>query len=236
MQGDTVASDLVGKGLYTAPEAARLIGVRSRTIGRWLRGYRAHGQSYAALWEPEIDIGDGRLYLGFQDLMEIRVAAALIMAGVPARHIRSAIEEARRLLGRDRPLSTNRFRTDGRQILLRVVDTDEDGKERERLLGLFSRQYEFNHVIDPILRTVDFDETGDPNAWWPNGHRGRIVVDPERSFGQPIDAESSVPVSVLASAGRAHGPKTAAEAFLVSQAAVRRAMAFDAELEARSAS
>jgi hypothetical protein len=158
--------------------------------------------------------------------MEARVADRFIEEGISALRVRQAIVLAREVLGADRPLSTNRFRTDGRTIFLRTTETDEDGKEREQLLNLFKRQYEFTSIIDPILKDVVFDDAGTPAAWWPAGQAKKIIVDPARAFGQPIDSESSVPVAILAAAGQRHGVDVAARSYEVSRGSVRRAMHF----------
>lgn len=227
--------ELIGVGLYTPAEAGRLLDIAPGKIIRWLRGHRARAQDYEPLWKSQIDIDDGRTYLGFRDLMEARVAEKFIRHGVSPQRVRAAIQLARDIIGDERPLSTDRFRTDGRDIFLRVVEKDERGEEREQLLNLFRRQYEFKQIIDPLLKTVDFDERGSPLQWWPAGRRAKIIVDPARSFGQPIDASTSVPTAALAAAARKDGMERTAKAYHVPLASVRRAIDFEAELERRLA-
>jgi uncharacterized protein (DUF433 family) len=227
--------ELIGVGLYTPAEAGRLLNVAPGKIARWLRGHRSGEQTYQPLWKPQIDLDDGRVYLGFRDLMEARVADKFIGYGVSPQRVRVAIRLAREIIGDERPLSTDRFRTDGRDIFLRVVEKDEQGDERERLLNLFRRQYEFKQIIDPLLKTIDFDERGSPVQWWPAGRRANIIVDPARSFGQPIDSSTSVPTAVLAAAARQEGIETAAKAYDVPLASIRRAAEFEAELTRRLA-
>lgn len=227
---------LIGVGLYTPAEAGRLLNVRAAKITRWLRGHRIGEREYKPLWTPQVDLGDGRIYLGFRDLMEARIADKFIRSyGVSPQRVRAAIQLAREVLGEDRPLSTDRFRTDGRDIFFRVIEMGEDGEERERLLNLFRRQYEFKQIIEPLLRTVDFDKRGTPFQWWPLGRRGNIVLDPTRAFGQPIDAVTSVPTAVLAAAGRHEGIQRAARAYDVPPASVRRAIEFETTMERRAA-
>ncbi|RUX23046.1 hypothetical protein EOA13_34840 [Mesorhizobium sp. M7A.F.Ca.US.011.01.1.1] len=221
---------LIGVGVYTPAEAGRLLHIRPAKIARWLRGHNIKDQKYASLWSPEVDLGDERVFLGFRDLMEVRVADAFIRAGVSAMRVRAAIHLARDIIGQDRPLSTNRFRTDGREIFVTVIETGEDGEERERLLNLFRRQYEFKGIIEPILKTVDFGDDGNPLLWWPGGRRLNVVVDPSRSFGQPIDAASSVPTAILAAAARQEGIIGAARAYLVPEASVRRSIEFETSM------
>lgn len=222
---------LIGKGLYTPAEAGRLLRVAPGKLSRWLRGHTMKGTRYERLWAPQVDIGDGHVYLGFRDLMEARVVDAFIREGISAIRIRRAIQVAAEMIAESHPLATNRFRTDGREIFLQVIETDEHGRERERLLNLFQRQYEFRGIIEPILKTVDFGDEGDPLQWWPQGRKAGIVVDPARAFGAPIEARTSVPTSILAEAARALGITEAAASYDVSEAAVRRALNFERDLE-----
>lgn len=228
-------SALIGVGLYTPAEAGRLLRLPASKISRWLRGHTIGNHHYPALWLPEVNIDDQRMFLGFRDLMEVRVADAFIRAGVSAIRVRHAIEIARNLVGNDHPLATNRFKTDGREIFLQVIETDESGEQRERLLNLFRKQYEFKGIIEPILKTVDFGEDGAPVLWWPKGRQGQIVLDPRRAFGQPIEASSSVPTATLAAAARHEGIKGAAHAYEVSEAAVSRALHFEDALTSQLA-
>lgn len=227
---------LIGVGLYTPAEAGKLLRIPSAKISRWLRGHYIRGKYYPPLWTPEISLGDDRVFLGFRDLMEVRVADAFIQVGVSAIRVRTAIEAAIDVIGRDRPLSTNRFRTDGREIFLHIVEEDSDGEKREFLLNLFRKQFEFNTILDPILKSVDFGSDGNPLAWWPAGRQLNVVIDPARSFGQPIDASSSVPTAVLAAAAKHDGGiRNAALAYDVSETAIRHAIEFETMMEQRLA-
>lgn len=221
---------LVGVGLYTPFEAQRLLAVPAGKINRWLRGHRANGRDYLPLWQSQVDLKDGHTYLGFRDLMEVRVADAFIKAGVSPQRVRAAIVLAREIYEAHHPLSTDRFRTDGRDIFIRIIEPVSDGAERERLLNTFKRQYAFAEILEPSLKGIEFDEQGIPTLWRPLGRRSHIVVDPARAFGQPIDEASSVPTAVLAAAGKYEGIVGAARTYEVSPAAVRRAMAFEADL------
>lgn len=175
-------------------------------------------------------MNDDKVYLGFRDLMEVRVANALMRHDISAIRVRAAIEMAREVYGVDRPLSTQRFKHNGRDIFMQVIERDADGEEREALINTFRRQYEFTAIVEPSLKNIDFDDAGTPRLWWPRGKVAKIVVDPERAFGQPIDATSSVPTAILAAAGKALGPEAAARAYDVDVPAVRRSMSFESEI------
>ncbi len=223
----TTVAELIGIGLYTPAEAQRLLGVPSSKISRWLRGHRIRERDYPPLWTPQVDTDDGRLCLGFRDLMEVRVAAEFIRSGISPQRVRAAIILAREIIGQDRPLSTKRFRTDGRNIFLQVLETDEKGEERDGLIDLFRRQYAFREIMAPLLKPIDFDDQGAPALWWPRGRQVGIVVDPQRAFGQPIDNDSCVPTAVLAAAARVEGASTAARLYGARPSAVEAAVAFE---------
>lgn len=199
------SSELLGIGLYTPAEAARLLRIPSAKIVRWLRGHEANGKWYDRLWQPQVDLKDERVYLGFRDLMELRTAHAFMAAGVSAMMIRRAIEEASRLIGDERPLSTTKFRTDGRSIFIEIADEYGD----HRLLDLFKRQFVFKQIVETSLRGVEFDGIS-PSRWWPGSKDRKVLIDPQRSFGQPIEADTGVPTATLAAAAKAEGSAAAA--------------------------
>ena len=222
---------LFGVGLYTPADAEVLIGVPAQKISRWLKGHIAGGKSYERLWKPQVDLDDGSLHLGFRDLMEIRTANAFMAAGVSAVTIRKAIQEAQRLVGDERPLSTTKFKSDGHSVFLEVVEDDGD----VRLLDLFKRQYAFKKIIEQSLIDVDFDGEA-PHRWWPATRAGGVVIDPERSFGQPIDDVSGVPTRVLAQAYQAEGDyERAARVWVVPVESIKRSVEFESELRGRAA-
>ncbi len=223
---------LVGIGLYTLAEAGRLVQVRPARIARWLRGHDANGKHYDALWHPQVDLGEDGIFLGFRDLQEVRVADAFIAKGLSPQRVGQAIKLARDLVDDERPLSTKRFRTDGRSVFLQVVEEDGQGK----LIDLFKRQYAFREIIEQSLTNLEYDDAGSPLLWWPLGKAGSVVVDPARSFGQPIEAETSLPTVILTAAAKAEGSEqAAARAWGVPLRAVRRAMEFEQQMALRKA-
>ena len=209
-------------GLYTIAEAGWLVGVGQTRLARWLRGHRVKDRSYEPLWRPEVDIGDGGLYLSFRDLLEAHVASKFIATGLSPQKVRQAIRLATDIVG-ERPLSTEWLRTDGRAIFLRVLT--EAGDE-PKLLNLFSKQYAFNAIVQTSFRDIEFLKQT-PAIWWPRGRRSGILIDPARSFGQPIERETSIPAKALAMAAVAEdSPQAAAKVWDVPLAAVRRAIRF----------
>jgi uncharacterized protein (DUF433 family) len=215
---------LIGIGLYTAAEAGRLTGVPSQKIIRWLRGHTIAGREYARLWRPQVDIGDSCVYLGFLDLVQVRVANAFINEGLSPQKVRKAIEYGSEIILHDYPFASARFRTDGKTVILHVLREGED----DRLIDLFkSGQYVMHRIIEPSLKGLEFEQDF-AARWWPLGRSRGIVIDPKRQFGQPIDNATGVPTVVLANAAKAEGSiNKAARAFMVPATSVKRAIAFE---------
>lgn len=222
---------LVGIGLYTPVEAQRLLGVSASKISRWLRGHTTNGHDYAPLWLPQIDLKDDSVYLGFRDLMEVRAVNQFISAGVSPQMVRRAISEAQAHLDETRPLSTTRFKTDGRTIFLEIAQEEGD----PTLFDLFKKQFAFSKIMERSLKDVEFEGTS-PHRWWINSKRSGIVIDPAQSFGQPIEYETGIPTKVLASAANAEGSiAKAAKAWCVDRKHVERAVKFEASLQGQAA-
>ena len=69
--------------------------------------------------------------------------------------------------------------------------------------------------------------------WWPLPGADTIVIDPQRSFGQPIAADYGVPTATLARAVTVEGSvKAAARAYEVPARVVRDAGEFEDRLAA----
>src|SRR6266540_2061091 len=116
--------DLVGIGLYTWPEAARLVSVRPLELRRWLKGYSFRTKSASSgqmsrLWEPDL-IAAGVDGLSFEDLLEVRVVQALRRRGLSLQYIRDAHREASVLFGTRHPFSTQRILSDGIRVFAKT--------------------------------------------------------------------------------------------------------------------
>lgn len=228
--------ELIGIGLYTAPEAEKLIGVPVARIRRWLRGYayQRDGERHWSdpLWQPQVPRLGKELELGFRDLLELRFVDAFTKAGLSLHAIRKALGVAREVAGTEHPFATARFRTDGRSIFLRVAGELADEAEPV-LIDLLKQQYALNRIIEPSLKDLDFDNDGIASRWWPVGRAKSIVLDPAHAFGRPIIADAGVTTRALADAVLAEGAvERVARLYEVSVAAVRDAIAFERRLAA----
>lgn len=228
----TTQGQIVGLGLYTIPEAARLTKVPARKVRGWVNGYSqrasAGGRS-APIIHRQIPTIDGKTALGFLDLLEVRFVNWLSEYGVSWNTIRVAAERARQALGHDHPFALARFHTDGKGIFL---ETQEETGDR-KLLDLARNNFAMYEIVEASFREgVEFRD-GVASLWHPSKTLHQIVLDPTRAFGRPIDRDSGVPTATLADAYQAEGDfNTVARWYEVTPETVRAAVEFEFGLAA----
>jgi len=193
---------MLGRGIYTVPEAARLTGVSSQRIRRWLKGYsfRSGGiaRSQPPVWEHEIPTLDGSLALSFRDLVEVQFIDRFLQHGVKWKPLRVAATLAAEIIQSSHPFSTQRFKTDGKTIFLELVEESQEPS----LLDLVRRQYNIYDFVEPFLfESLEFGSEGGPERWHPLFPNRRVVVDPRIAFGQPT--VEGIPTYII------HGAATA---------------------------
>src|SRR4051812_22983939 len=130
-------AEVLGRGVYAASEALRLLNFRPgvgvaedkvsrQTISRWLRGYdfQVRGETHHSepLWTPDYANDDDLIELSFRDLIELRFVKAFRDAGVGLQTIRQCFDRAAELVKDERPFSTREFRTDGKTIFLEITE------------------------------------------------------------------------------------------------------------------
>lgn len=230
MKHHSPSQPLVGVGLYSLADASKLLRAPSRTLRRWMDGYsyKVEGEAHLVppLWTPDIPKFDGDVELSFRDLIELRFVQAFVSNGIGLQAVRNCLSYARQCIQSDRPFSSGRFRTDGRTIFLESLEAADEPK----LLDLKKKQYVFKQIVEQSFK--DLDLIGDTVARW-RPYRGKesIVVDPARSFGQPIAEAAGVPTIVLAEAVIAEGSQAVVAAmYEVDRSVVQDAVRFQAEL------
>lgn len=223
---------LLGKGLYTLNEAAHLIGGQKRSIKRWMSGYdfKRDGEIHHSepLWEPDIPEFDAHVELSFRDLIELRFIHAFVQAGIGLKAIRNCLIHARDCVQSDRPFSSGRFRTDGKTIFLESLEDVNDPK----LLDLRQKQYVFRSVVERTFRDLDLEDEL-VVRWRPYRGKASVVIDPNRSFGQPIASATGVPTATLAEAVEAEGSIIrVANLYEVAPSVIKDAVRYEQELRA----
>jgi uncharacterized protein (DUF433 family) len=219
-----------GVGAYTPAEAARLTGMPSSAIRRWLFGYSYdhHGPRtiQAPLWQPEYGMEQEEPLLGFRDLIEARMVGNLRQLRIGLPTIRACLRAAVEIAQDDHPFSSASFRTDGKRLFLERIG---DGGEHD-VIDLKTRQHAFARIVERSFLDLEFDERK-ATRWFLLPSKRTIVTDPERSFGQPIATETGVPTVRLAQAVKAEGSiAKVAKLFETTIAVVRDAVTFETNL------
>ena len=127
--------------------------------------------------------------MSFLDLVEIVAIGRLKQAGFSTRAIRQIVHNCQETLGVPRPLTTLRFKTDGRDVFVDQGDMLVEVGRRKRMQA-------WNDVLAPFLDALDY--TGDiASRWWPLGRDVPIVVDPEYGHGLPVVEGSGVRTEII---------------------------------------
>jgi uncharacterized protein (DUF433 family) len=218
--------------MYGLAEASKLTGVPSARIRRWLCGYTyrtAQGErSSSAVFEHQLPVIEGAVALSFLDLIEVKVVNSLRLRKISWKLIRLAEIHARDIFKVSHPFATKRFKTDGRSIFTWLRKSHGESA----LVDLAENQLAFRSVVEPHLKDIDFDRKHVAARWWPMGSHHNVLLDPRRSFGQPIVREG-VPTAVLARAfSRESSHAVVARWYEVDLRAVKDAVEFERRLAA----
>ncbi|MBI1903264.1 MAG: DUF433 domain-containing protein [Planctomycetia bacterium] len=135
--------------------------------------------------------------LTFLQLMELHFVNLFRRQGVLLHVIRRAARKAARQFHTSFPFCVKRFDTDGSTVFA-TLQHEETGKELVQ--DLARGQYVFQKILRPFFHKLDYGQTEIGESivrYWPLEKRGRVVLDPERHFGRPIDFESGVPTRAI---------------------------------------
>jgi uncharacterized protein (DUF433 family)/DNA-binding transcriptional MerR regulator len=223
----------IGLGVYSFPDAARFIGAHTAELRRWMNGYsrKVEGESieHPPLWESQLAESDldG---IGFRDLIELRFVKTFRDAGVSMNVIRKTLDAAKQQLSPEYPFTCREFQSDGKRIFFNVV---EQSTGEESLIDPLKLQNVIKVVVGPSLRKrLKFDQTGAVSQWFPLENSDAVVLDPARSFGQPLLSDSGIPTAAIAAAVEAEGgnERRVARLFEVAIEVVRKALDFERQV------
>ena len=208
----------IGQGIYTAPDAARILDLPVYKVRRWLKEYwnKRFGsgvQSYS--WGE-----GGERAFGFLTLMEFYVFYRLKESGVQTRKILYAHERLSKRLGTMFPFASIKLLTDGGRILFSpengaIVDVEPDF------------QYNLKEVIAPFCEKIEFNHGNLAQRFYPMGKERSIVIDPHHQFGQPtITGTNIIPMTLWNYHRGGETPGMIASLFDLSEVQVNDAVEF----------
>jgi uncharacterized protein (DUF433 family) len=215
MVGQRNKPNRLGIGLYSIPEAARLLRAHPQRVRRWI-------QPEEGLIPRVFDAEERTIC--FLELMELHFVKMFREAGVSLQTIRRAATTAAKRFETPCPFAVHRFDTDGRTIFAALIDAERDASLLE---DLRRGQYVFDDIVRPFFKKLEYD-TSDAVRFWPQDITGRVVLDPRRRFGKPIDSPTGVPtISLFHAIEAGEDAATVASWFAVPVAAITAAVAFE---------
>ena len=179
-------------GIYDLPETARYLkaathgdviyAVNSAKLIRWIR---------RGIASPElVDLRGTELLIAFEDLISIRVVAALRAAGVRWSEIDRTERWLRTRIGSPRPFATEFLWTGQGEVFIdwtqRLVSASRNG---QLALGLL-RDY-----LIPIHGLMFSEETHVASSWEPVEG---IMLEPQVQFGTPCIKGTRIPTRTIA--------------------------------------
>lgn len=229
-----------GIGIYTRPEAARLLGMTPSRLRRWVSGYTywlqdADGRLLRrrpSVINTDLPSLNDAVALSFLELMELRVVKAIVDKGVPLQRVRDRAKVAAERFGTEHPFASRRVFTDGRDIFSAVAgDLEPPNVVRWRRDDI--DQVVSGAVFEQFLDEIEFDQgTALAHRWWPMGRDAPIVLDPRIRFGAPVIEGTAVRTTVVARMAAKASAEDAAIAYELQLQQAVAAVQFEAELAA----
>lgn len=182
--------------LLTPLEVAEHLQIPERTMHRWLVATAA-GHPLVHSLKPE---QRGWPSVPFVALVEAYVLRALRGFRLSTHKIQAAAADIRTQFGTEYALATRRIATDGVDVFIHYLDTDEIARAGDR-------QMPIRQVIDDYLRYIVWDEDDEV----PTRLRLRrydpavaeVVIDPRFAWGAPIIEPAKVTVETVLGMWRA---------------------------------
>ena len=227
--------DLLGKGIYSYSSAARIVDAYPQSVRRWSEGYsfkprnkKDRSTSPPLLLTP-ITQYDESSVLTFEQLVEILFVRLFRVQGVAMPVIRAAALRASHLFNSNHPFAVEGLKTDGIDIF-HIRDSDVDDLSHAALVeSLAKGQMVMGNIALPYFKKLRYDNLV-ASQYWPLGEDRNIVIDPERSFGEPIDARTGTPSRIMYGRFKAGDPvERIAYWYNASQASVQDAIEFETQ-------
>ena len=188
---------LLGNGVYSFSEAARLTGLRNSRVREWFRGRPS--ESHRAVFRSDYEGLTDENLISFMDLIEVFIAGQLREFRVSLQIVRQVHSKLKLVWETNHPFCRKEVLTDGQKIFTLGLDAASCDEITEALTG----QKAFPSVIRPFLRSLDYDEANRCAFRWRIANR--VIVDPGICFGQPVVQPVGLPTVILSNAYVANG-------------------------------
>jgi uncharacterized protein (DUF433 family) len=208
---------LLGNGIYTFNEAARLTRLKTARVREWFRR--------KATFQTDYQPVDRDFAMSFYDLIDVFVVGRLREHGVSMPTVRHVYARMTEDLASPHPFCRAELMTQGKSVFVRNAGSDE-----ARFNEIITKQSVYTKVLLPFLKTIDYDEITLLAKRWRIAES--VIIDPQICFGSPIVDQVGIPTSILATAYEANDEDAAAVAnwYGVDPKAVLVAVTFERRL------
>jgi uncharacterized protein (DUF433 family) len=217
---------ILGNGVYSLPEAARLTSLRTQRVREWFLG-RPNEERRKAVFRSDYQSIRGDQAVSFHDLIELFVAGQMRNHGVSLQSLRKVHAQLKHDLKTRHPFCRREIMSDGRRVF--TLGLDKQGKRE--MIDVLNRQRVFAEILLPFLRRIAYDEATQIARKWMIADL--VVIDPTICFGKPIVEPIGIATAVLAAAYQANDQNTeiVANWYKVHPSHVLAAVNFEKSLE-----
>lgn len=190
-------------GLYTVPQAARLVGMNASTLATWVHGYERMPAGRPVVKQgsvvTSVESGpDGRV-IPFIGLVEATVVQAFRRTSLPMQRIRKALQILADDDELEHALASRQLYTDGAAVLYDYSRQHPDDPIK-LLTMVVSGQRVFHQVVEDYLTRISFDH----DSWAtelivPVTERPLLRVRPKVAGGEPLFITGGAPLSAVRS-------------------------------------
>ena len=183
---------IFGKGIYTIPDMASILGIPYSKVLRWTNKFwnDRFGSQYQHSYSWNIDLTKA---VNFHTLIEIYTFYELSQAGVKTKEILQAHDILSKQFETFYPFATkeilNNIRTDGAKVLFEQQDGSIYTVDA-------CKQFKLGFIRE-FYKNLEFDSESLAIRFWPIGKERTIVCDPHRQFGQPTISGTNIQAETI---------------------------------------
>lgn len=186
---------LLGRGLYTFADAAKLTGLKPSRIREW---FPVRSTKRKSIFTGDYKPVNGDRAISFYDLIDVYVVGHLREHRISLQTIRKVYAKLKEEYQSDHPFCRHELLTDGKTVFVRGLDRS---REKEEVMEVLTKQRVFPEILLPFLKAIEYDHAALARRW----RIGKsVVINPEICFGAPVVESVGVPTSILAASYHAN--------------------------------
>jgi uncharacterized protein (DUF433 family) len=182
-----MTTTILGNGIYSFGEAARLVGVSQQRLRAWFCGWPNRVSPIA---QSDYDLAG---VISFWDLVDAMVIGQLRSHKFSLPYLRKVTQALRDEFGTPHPFCVKGLLYNAHSHRVFVQSADELGDER--IKEIVKGEWVLGPILKPFLKQLEHDPASKLAQQWRIAEG--VVIDPRRQYGKPIVDAVGVPTSVL---------------------------------------